>query len=185
MSTCLFLIRDIREVDSLRKDLVALAASVNFGIDFNPHDTLLVEHQISLQTWDFVFMLCDSFEFPSCDLVLYPDGYPTNGWEHPLSFNERMLTIQQVAEIALQYSDEVELFLSDDNAYLPEFIDINAPCQAVAKTLCLEYDKCHGPREYPTFSSKIYIPFAIPSVHLKIHRNTDLLLKVKPKIDKI
>ena len=172
MSTCLFLIRDIHEVDSLRKDLVSFATYVNFGIDFNPYDPLLNKYQISLQTWDFVFMLCDSFELFSCDLVLYPEGHPTNGWEHPLSFNERMMSIQQVSEIALKYSDEVELFLSDDNPYLPEFIDINVPYQAVARTLSLEYDKCHEPHEFPSSPMKYYIPFAIPSVHLKIYRNT-------------
>ena len=174
MSTCLFLIRDIREVDSLRKDLAAFAATVSFGIDFHPFDELLLtEHQICLLTWDFVFELCDSFEHRgSCDLVLYPDGYPTNGKEHRLSFGERMMAIQQVSEIALNYSNEVELFLSDDNAYLPEFVDINVLCQGVAKTLCFEYDKCHEPFEIPNSPYEGCIPFAIPSVHLKIRRST-------------
>ena len=172
MSTCLFLIRDIHEVDSLRKDLVTFVKSVKFGVDFHPFDELLLTcRQISLKTWDFVFEVCDSFEFSSsCDLVLYPDAHPTNGREHPLSFNERMMVIQQVAEVALKYSDEVELFLSDDNPYLPEFIVKNVPCQTVAKTLCLEYGKCHEPIEDPTLHTKICIPFEIPSVHLIILR---------------
>ena len=167
MSTCLFLIRNIYIIDSLRRDLVSFVNVVNFGIDFHPFDEmLLTEHQISLQTWDFVFELCDSFKYPgSCDLVLYPEGYPTNGREHHLSFEERMMTIQQVAEIALKHCDEVELFLSDDNPYLPSFVNLNTPCQDVAKTLCLQY------MQY----SECHYPFDIPSIHMKIHRTQDRL----------
>lgn len=156
MSTCLFLIRDIHAVDSLRKDLVSFAKSNSFGVDFHPYDILLTHHQISLQTWDFVFSLCDSFEHTSCDCVLYPEGAPINGRTHHLSFLERMMSIQHIAEIALKYSDEVELFLSDDNPYLPEFIDLQTPCQHVAKTLCLQYCECHAPYDIPSVHMKIY-----------------------------
>lgn len=157
MSTCLFLIRDIHTVDSLRKDLVSFVESVNFGIDFHPFDILLTHHQISLQTWDFVFFLCDSFELlASCDCVLYPEGAQVNGREHPLPFKERMMAIQHIAEIALQYCDEVELFLSDDNPSLADFVVCNATCQHVAETLCLHYSKCEP-------------PYDIPFIHMKIH----------------
>lgn len=156
MSTCLFVIREIYAVDSLRKALVSFAKSKNFGIDFYPFDILLTHHQISLQTWDFVFSLCDSFEYASCDCVLYPEGAPINGRTHHLSFAERMMSIQHISEIALKYSDEVELFLSDDNPYLPEFFDCQTPCQHVAKTLCRQYCDCHA-------------LYDIPSVHMKIH----------------
>ena len=158
MSTCLFLIRDIHAVDSLRESLVSFASSINFGIDFHPFDILLTDRQLSLQTWDFVFSLCDSFEYTSCDCVLYPEGAPVNGRIHHLIFEERMMSIQHIAEIALKYSEEVELFLSDDNPYLPEFVDYTAPCQQVANILCLQYSKCQ-------------LPYDIPSVHIKI-RNT-------------
>ena len=157
MSTCLFLIRDIHATDSLREKLVAYVKTQNFGVDFHPFDGLLIYRQIPLQTWDFVFSLCDSFEYVSCDCVLYPEGYPTNGREHHLFFRERMMVIQHIAEKTLEYSDEVELFLSDDNPYLPEFVDFNVSCQHVAETLCEQY------------SHYIY-PFDIPSVHLVIHR---------------
>ena len=157
MSICMFLIRDIDEVDSLRKDLVSFAKSKDFGVDFHPFDILLTHYQIPLQTWDFVLSLCDSFEYTSCDCVLYPEGSPVNGRTHLLSFAERMMTIQQTAEIALKYSNAVELFLSDDNPYLPEFIEFDTSCQQVAKILCLQYCKCQEP--YP-----------IPSVRMKIHK---------------
>lgn len=76
MSICLFLIRDIDTVDSLRKELVSFAKSKNFGVDFHPFDVLLTHRQIALQTWDFVFSSCDSFIYTSCDCVLYPEGPP-------------------------------------------------------------------------------------------------------------
>lgn len=163
MSTCLFLIRDIDAVDPLRKDLVFFAKSNNFGVDFHPFDILLTHHQIPLKTLDFVFSLCDSFEhLGSCDCVLYPEGAPVNGRTHPLSFAERMMTIQQVAEIALQYSCEVELFLSDDNPYLPDFAVFDIPCQQVANTLCLQYQHCR------------YQAYNIPSVHMKIRNGAQI-----------
>ena len=158
MSTCLFLIRDIDTVDGLRKDLVNLAKSVNWGVDFHPFDILLTHYQIHLQTWDFVFSLCDSFELAgSCDLVLYPEGSPFNGREHPLAFKERMMAIQHTAEIALKYSDKVELFLSDDNPWLPEFTVCELPCHHVAETLCQHYSGCE-------------LPYEIPFIHMKIHK---------------
>ena len=161
MSTCLFLIRDIYAVDSLRKELVSFVKSKDFGVDFHPFEILLAHHQISLDTMDFVFSLCDSFEYVSCDCVLYPEGSPVNGRTHPLTFAERMMTIQQVAEIVLRYSCEVELFLSDDNPYLPDFTVFDIPCQQVADTLCLQYQHCR------------YQAYNIPSVHMKIRRAGD------------
>lgn len=156
MSTCLFLIRGVQKIDCLRKDLVSFAMSVNFGINFYPIDILLTHHQISLQTWDFVFSLCDSFELlGSCDCVLYPEGAPINAREHPLPFKERMLAIQQIAEIALQHCGEVELFLSDDNPYLPDFVVCNASCQHVAETLEAHYTQSE-------------LPYDIPFIHMKI-----------------
>lgn len=150
-------------VDSLRANLVSFAGTAGYGVNFHPFDILLIHHQIPLQAWDFVFLLCDSFEYlESCDLVLYPKGYPTNGREHHLSFEERMMVIQQIAEIALNYSNEVELFLSDDNPHLPDFVDLNIPCKAVASTLCQQY------RQH----TEINYPFEIPSVHMKI-RSTE------------
>ena len=156
MSICLFLIREIDAVDSLRKDLVSFAKMKNFGVDFYPFDILLAHRQVSLQTWDFVFSLCDSFIHTSCDCVLYPEGAPVNGRTHSLSFAERMMTIQEVAEIALKYSDTVELFLSDDNPYLPEFNYFDTSCRQVANILCLQYCECK-------------VPYDIPSVHMIIH----------------
>lgn len=155
MSICLFVIRDIDTIDSLRKDLVSFATTKNFGVDFHPQDILLTHRQIQLQTWDFVFSLCDSFVYSSCDCVLYPEDAPVNNRTHLLSFAERMLTIQQVAGIALKYSDTVELFVSDDNPYLPDFYVCDAVCPQIADILCWQYSKCQ-------------VPYDIPSVHLKI-----------------
>lgn len=156
--TCLFLIRDFDTVDSLQKELVTFVKSKDFGVNFHPVDVLLTERQISLSAVDFVYSLCDSFEYiDSYDCVLYPEGAPYNGREHRLSFTERMMTIQQAAEIALKYTDEVELFVSDDGAYLPEFAVFELPCQHVAETLSLQYCGCE-------------LPYAIPSVHMKIHK---------------
>ena len=103
----------------------------------------------------FCFFLMRFFYIYLMRLCSLSRGAPVNGRTHPLPFAERMMTIQQVARIALKYSDEVELFLSDDNPYLPEFYCCDTPCQHVANALCLQYCECHA-------------PYDISSVHMRI-----------------
>ena len=173
MSTCMFLIRDLHTVDPLRNDLVSFVKSVKLGVDFHPVDYMLTHYQIRLQTWDFVFSLSDSFDDTFCDLLVSPEGVPFNGIEHPLPFKERMAAIQHTAEIALKYSDEVELFLSDDNPNLADFTDFNVSCQNVAEILCQQYELLRLPFEIRSLPVKAYILCDIPSAHMKIHKTGD------------
>ena len=106
----------------------------------------------------------------SSDLLLGHDGHVFNGKQATLSLRDRLMLLQNITQVCLQFCIGIDLYISYDNPYLPEYIVGQLECRDVANYLYHVYQKSKDP-----------YPF-IPNVHIHIGagQGMELCLEVHP-----
>lgn len=153
---CLFVLRDARRSEETKKKLLDFAVAGGYGVWFDPINSLTMENKIDDVENCILFEATDAPDrFISSDLV-GPDLYSMDGQIIGPPLLSRLHFLQELAGCSLQFSEKVDIFLSFDDAYLPDYATYDIPCDAVAETLYAEYEKVD------------FSPL-LPCVHLIIH----------------
>ena len=156
-SMCMYVLRNTKEQEDLKRKLVFLAKSKECGIWFEPVNNLLLLQMVKLNPCDFAFEVCDNFGSNVAELLLSYEGILVDGELAPLPLFQRLQILQDVAATCVPHTDKLEIFLSDDDPYLPDYSDYKLVCEEIADTLYEEYQKEENS------------PF-LPCVHLTIER---------------
>lgn len=161
-ANCIFVVRNAKQIDRLRCVLVNLAKAKACGIGFEPMNGLLATQSIGLNLSDFVFEVCDDFVSNVAELLLSYEGYIVNGRKSPLSLLQRMEILQDIALTCQPYGEKLEIYLGDNNPYLPDYTVCRLAYTDVANALFKEYQK------------DSVTPF-IPCIHLIVEKQQEHL----------
>ena len=155
-SSCLYVLRNAKEIVQLRSKLVTLTEREKLGVGFNPNNSLLAANSIKLNAMDSVFEVYD-LESNVAQLLLSYEGYTVNGKQAELPLYQRMQILQEIALLCFPHASMLEVFLGDNNPYLPDYTVHKVDCMNVASVLLEEYQMDDT------------TPF-IPCVHLVIEK---------------
>lgn len=156
---CLFVLRRVAYVEKLEQRLHHFCYSHGSGLLLNPLDALIACGQVCVEKNDFAFEVTNSCNDMSSDLLLAHDGHIFNGKQSTSPLYDRLMLLQNITQLCLQFCVGIDIYISDDNPFLPEYIVAQIECHDVANFLYHVYQK-----------SKIPYPF-IPSVHIHIDKS--------------
>ena len=154
-ANCMYVLRNAKEQEYLKCKLLYLAKSKKFGICCEPMNDLIATQSVKFNPCDFAFEVCDSFDNNVAELLLSYEGDIINGVKAHLPLAQRLRILQEVALTCVPYAEMLEIYLGDNNPYLPDYSNYRLACIDIADTLYKEY-------QMDRFS-----PF-IPCVHLII-----------------
>lgn len=136
---CIFILRNT-ELTGLRKRRLRIhAMNKKCGINFMPQSALLSLNQIKQQASDTVFELCDTFQANEASLLLSYENYSVNGKKAKQPLQNRLQIIHSFAVICLSYADCVEIYISDDNPAISDYVVYKIPCDKIINTIYNEY----------------------------------------------
>lgn len=153
---CLFVLRSTTHVETLKQGLQCFCCSQGCGLLLDPVDALIVCGQVRVEKTDFAFEVTNSCNDMSSDLLLGHDGHVVNGKQATLSLHDRLMILQNIAQVCLPFCIGIDIYISYDNPFLPEYTVAQLECRDVALFLYHEYQKSKNP-----------YPF-IPNVHIHI-----------------
>ena len=153
---CLFVLRGATNVEKLKQKLHHFCYSHGCGLLLDPIDALIVCGQVCVEKTDFAFEVTTSCDDMSSDLLLDHDGLVINGEQATLPLHDRLMLLQNAAQVCLPYCIGIDIYLSFDNPYLPGYTFAQLECRDVADFLYNEYQKSMDPYPY------------IPDVHIHI-----------------
>lgn len=154
---CLFVLRNVNATCELREKLEILISSCGCGVLYEPVDALIICKQVIISNTDFIFEPTDYPDSISSDLLLSHENIYINGETAALPLYTRLKTIQRFAELCIGHASPIEIYISEDNPYLPDYSLYNLTCYEIADVLYKEYQACKQPYPY------------IPNVHLLIN----------------
>lgn len=138
---CLFVLRGVIDTCGIINNITCRARDLGCGVSFSPVNALLSCNQLSKCNDTVMFAPTDTCETYTADLLLNPDNYLVNGIRASAPLFDRLLLIQQLAEVSIQHADCLEIYLSEDNAYLPDYTIHQITCDQVADVLLEEYQR--------------------------------------------
>ncbi len=138
---CLFVLRSAKNTEKLIDQLAVIARTEGYGVRFDLKDALLTCSPLVVEHNDLVLFLCDSENSYACELLLGYDDMRYDGVFPSKSLIERMQFIQKMVHTCLLYSQCVEVFISDDNPCLEDYVSYDLITEDVAKVLVREYIK--------------------------------------------
>ena len=153
---CLFVLRGATCVEILKQRLWLFCHSHGCGLLLDPVDALIVCGQVRVEKTDFAFEITNSCNDMSSDLLLGHEGQIFNGKQATLSLHDRLMLLQKVSQVCLQFCKGVDIYISYDNPYLPEYIAVQLESCNVAEFLYHVYQESKDPYPY------------IPDVHIHI-----------------
>lgn len=160
-SNCMYVLRNVKKQEYLRGKLVDLARSKKCGICFEPMNGLLAAQSVKLNLCDFAFEVCDSFDDNVAELLLGYEGDIINGEQAILPLFQRLQILQEVALTCAPHTEILEIYLGDNDPYLPDYSNYRLACTDITDILYKEYQM------------ERFYPF-IPCVHLIIE-NSDIV----------
>ena len=139
MYDCLFVIRNVQSVDRLKQDLLRFSRENNYTINFSPVSNLISEKSIILSDSALVFEPLDSDDPNSFSLLLGYDNISINGRLPDRPLKQRLKFIQELAELCTKSACNAEIFISDGNAFLPDFQKLSISPKDIADSVYLLY----------------------------------------------
>lgn len=136
---CMFVLRKVHEVERLKKNITALAEATGYGIWYNPRNALMCFNQVVLEDGDFCFAPTDSPDTTNVDLLISHENDYINGKSATRSLRERLLFIKELAKRSLCFAEGVEVYISEDNPFLPEYTVYEVPCDRFDEVVICEY----------------------------------------------
>lgn len=136
----MYILRGARNALELETILMRIAQPLGCGFYFSPTNNLLLNHTVSVDSDDFIFEICDSFESSDASLILSYGNYPINGKKPSLPLFERLNILQVVASECMPYAQKLEIYLGEDTPFFPDYSDHTVVCSEIANTLYLEYE---------------------------------------------
>jgi hypothetical protein len=137
----MYILRNVRKYEALTDELIQFAKNKGFGLCFDPMNGLLSAQSVKLHPCDFAFEVTDSFDYNIAELLLSYEGYFINGVQASIPFSQRMQILQDVTSLCVSYSDMLEIYLGDNNPYLPDYITFRLRSTEVAEVLSAQYQK--------------------------------------------
>ena len=156
---CVFILRRVECLEHLKKLLCSCADKHECGVYFNPKNGLLAMNNFKLKQNDFVFIATDKMNSDDASLLLSYDGMTVNGMRPVYPLARRLKAIQEMAKISIDSSSSVDIYLSDDNPFLPDYISYTVSYNQIADILFQEY-------------KKESISPILPNVHISVKRKT-------------
>lgn len=118
---CLFVLRSCVDRDELKQTLSAYAQKMGIGLWFDPQDALLVFNQIALDDETFLFEPTNGPHTLDSGLLLVPDYYAINEEKPNRPFAQRAEILQELGQIGLRFASSLEIYISEDDPYLPDY----------------------------------------------------------------
>ena len=141
MYDLIFIARNVNSVMALKEKLNSVASARCYSICFSPDCSLLLEGSVEYGDTDLTFEPFDAVESGGFSMLMVHDDVSING-RHPDSpLIERLSFIQELAQQCVCFSEKVELYLSDNNGFLPDFIHFDISVYDVAQVIYGEYKK--------------------------------------------
>lgn len=138
---CLYVLQNCSHTNQLMSELSDELQKYNFGVWYAPSNSLLSCGQLHVTPNTFLFEPTDSPDSISSELLLCPDGYSVNNALPAVPFKTRAALFQKLAQIGLQYADSLEIYMSEDNPYLPDYLIYDIEQNQIFDTLIFEYQK--------------------------------------------
>ena len=138
---CLYVLRNCSYTNQLKTELSDELQKHDLGVWFTPSNALLLCTQIYITPNTFLFEPTDAPNSISSELLLSPDYYPVNDVLPTLPFEKRAALFQRLAQIGLRYADSLEIYVSEDNPYLPDYLIYDIAQDQIYDTFMLEYQK--------------------------------------------
>jgi hypothetical protein len=155
---CLFVVQHIADSSSILEALKKTASDFKCGIWNTPENALIVCNQIEICADSFLFEPVDSIGAISSELLLSPENYIVDGKKAEMALDNRLLFIQKLAYVSLMFSNSIDIYISEDNPYLPDYTIYKTTPDQVANILYAEYKKNEVPYK------------SIPSVWLHVNK---------------
>lgn len=153
---CLYILRNVSSVSKLKCALSEVCRAYGNGLLFNPVDALIACKQVEINKTDFAFTPTYSDTDMTTDLLISHDNQTINGNIAVLPLYRRLEIVQILAQVCLPYCTDIDIYLSDDNPYLPDYAAAELKCNEIAEFLYRKYQCSTVPYAY------------IPDVHLHI-----------------
>ena len=156
---CVFILRRVECLEYLKELLYSCASKHKCGVCFNPKNGFLAMNNFKIQNKDFIFIATDKMNSDDASLLLSYDGMTVNGMLPVYPLMKRLKAIQEMAKISIYSSHSVDIYLSDDNPFLPDYISYTVSYNQIADILFQEY-------------KKESISPILPNVHISVKRKT-------------
>lgn len=144
---CLFVLRKCTNPDKLKIALLDYAKTEKIGLWFDPQNGLLECKQILMEDATFLFEPTSGVHTIDSGLLLVPDAYSINGELPSRPFPQRAQIIQDLGKIGMQFAASVEIYISDDNPFLPDYRIYVVTPDEIKKVLLYEEGKVERQRE--------------------------------------
>lgn len=160
----MYVLHNVKERDYLQDKLTYQVKSRKCGICFEPTNDLLSTQAVKVYPDDLIFELCDGLDNNVAELLLSYENQIINGKQAALSLPQRLQILEDIALMCVPHTERLEIFLGDNNPYLPDYFTCKLTCAEISETLYNEYQKDST------------TPF-IPCVHLVIETQDRLTIK--------
>lgn len=154
---CMYILRNAKDLEKLCSKLICIAKEKEYGLCFNPINNLLIENSVNLNSSDFAFEVCDSFNSDTASLLLCYEEYSINGMYAKLPLLDRLQILQNIASTCIPHTETLEIYIGEDTPYLPDYSCYRLAYTDIKDTLYKEYQL--------NWSSSL-----IPCVHLIINK---------------
>ena len=156
-AVCMVVLRNAANREQVPGKITDIAVKNGYGINSAPYNSLLAEKSVVLADGDIAFEVLGDLENDCCELLVGFDDMCYDGHFPDKPLESRMYFIQSLIFTCLEFCASAELFISDDNGYLPDYSAYSLQPAAVAQTLLYEYEKT-DPGD----------PF-LPNIHIVAH----------------
>ena len=138
---CLFVLQKCTNPVELKHALSDYGKKENIGFWFDPHDGLLEYKQIALDNKTFLFEPTNGPDTIDSGLLLVPDYYSINEEMPNRPFQQRAKILQELGKIAIRFASSLEIYISEDNHYLPDYTIYNVTKDEIMDVLLFESAK--------------------------------------------
>ena len=138
---CLVVLRKTTDMNRLQSIVSNLVEKTEFGIWYSPSNALLYFKQVILGESDFCFSPTDSPSTTNVDLLISHENYYIDGQCARLPLKDRLMFVQVLVESCLHFAESVEVYISEDNPYLPEYTVYSIPCSSFTEVVINEYQR--------------------------------------------
>ncbi len=146
---CLFAIQNTANPDALKKEVTICAKNNHCGVFWEPKIALLHYNCVYFDGYALVFAVSDSFQYDDASMLLSYDGDFINDQTPKLPLKERMTIIQDLSQACFRFTEKVEIFISEDNPYLPDYEKCEVAKDMIASVLFSYYSKNFAMLELP------------------------------------
>lgn len=162
---CFYVLSIPKKQSELQQKLLETSQKEGFGIMYDPRSSLFNTIKASSITEQLVFCVTDGTNGNVATQLLGYESQKADNTYWPLI--DRLFILQRIAQLCAAYCDQLSLYISDDNPYLPDYTFYSLECPQIATTILSEYSK------------KDFDDVFLPCIHISVKGKTDSKMRRK------